>query len=96
MDLVLVVVALAAVAINAFFVAAEFAIVRVRVTRIEELVQRGVRRAAAARLTPRCTRSSMRVTRTRTIANSAATKNALIPTMTSATTTRAASISAGV
>ncbi len=49
MDLVLVVVALAAVAINAFFVAAEFAIVRVRVTRIEELVQRGVRRAAAAR-----------------------------------------------
>jgi CBS domain containing-hemolysin-like protein len=49
MDLVLVVVALAAVAINAFFVAAEFAIVRVRVTRIEELVQRGVRRATAAR-----------------------------------------------
>ena len=49
MDVVLVVVALAAVAINAFFVAAEFAIVRVRVTRIEELVQRGVRRAAAAR-----------------------------------------------
>jgi magnesium and cobalt exporter, CNNM family len=49
MDLVLVVVALAAVAINAFFVAAEFAIVRVRVTRVEELVQRGVRRAAAAR-----------------------------------------------
>ena len=49
MDLALVVVALAVVAINAFFVAAEFAIVRVRVTRIEELVQRGVRRAAAAR-----------------------------------------------
>lgn len=49
MDLVLVVVALAAVAINAFFVAAEYAIIRVRVTRIEELVQRGVRRAAAAR-----------------------------------------------
>jgi CBS domain containing-hemolysin-like protein len=49
MDLALVLVAFAAVAINAFFVAAEFAIVRVRVTRIEELVQRGVRRAAAAR-----------------------------------------------
>jgi len=49
MDAVYVVVALAVVAINAFFVAAEFAIVRVRVTRIEDLVQRGVRRAAAAR-----------------------------------------------
>jgi len=49
MDVVLVVVALAVVAINAFFVAAEFAIVRVRVTRIEDLVQRGVRRASAAR-----------------------------------------------
>jgi CBS domain containing-hemolysin-like protein len=49
MDFVLIVVALAVVAINAFFVAAEFAIVRVRVTRIEDLVQRGVRRAAAAR-----------------------------------------------
>ena len=49
MDAVLVVVALAVVAINAFFVAAEFAIVRVRVTRVEELVQRGVRRAAATR-----------------------------------------------
>ena len=49
MDLVLIVVALVAVAINAFFVATEFAIVRVRVTRIEELVQRGVRRAVAAR-----------------------------------------------
>jgi hypothetical protein len=47
--LVLVVSALAMVAINAFFVAAEFAIVRVRVTRIEDLVQRGVRRRAAAR-----------------------------------------------
>jgi len=49
MDVILVLVALAVVAINAFFVAAEFAIVRVRVTRIEDLVQRGVRRAAAAR-----------------------------------------------
>jgi CBS domain containing-hemolysin-like protein len=49
MDFALVIVAIAAVAINAFFVAAEFAIVRVRVTRIEELVQRGVRRATAAR-----------------------------------------------
>jgi CBS domain containing-hemolysin-like protein len=49
MDFALIVVALAVVAINAFFVAAEFAIVRVRVTRVEELVQRGVRRAAAAR-----------------------------------------------
>lgn len=49
MDAALVVVALVIVAINAFFVAAEFAIVRVRVTRIEDLVQRGVRRAVAAR-----------------------------------------------
>ena len=49
MDVVLVIVAFAVVAINAFFVAAEFAIVRVRVTRIEDLVQRGVRRAAATR-----------------------------------------------
>jgi CBS domain containing-hemolysin-like protein len=49
MDVVLVIVAFAVVAINAFFVAAEFAIVRVRVTRIEDLVQRGVRRAFAAR-----------------------------------------------
>ncbi len=48
MDVVWVLVALAAVAINAFFVAAEFAIVRVRATRIEDLVQRGVTRAAAA------------------------------------------------
>src|SRR6185503_8014624 len=49
MSLALVVAALAVVAINAFFVAAEFAIVRVRATRIEELVASGVRRAAAAR-----------------------------------------------
>ena len=49
MNFVLIVVALAVVAINAFFVAAEFAIVRVRVTRVEELVQRGVRRASATR-----------------------------------------------
>jgi CBS domain containing-hemolysin-like protein len=49
MDLLLIGLALVIVAINAFFVAAEFAIVRVRVTRIEDLVQRGVRRAHAAR-----------------------------------------------
>src|SRR5512144_1373054 len=49
MDALLVLLALVIVAVNAFFVAAEFAIVRVRVTRIEDLVQRGVRRAAAAR-----------------------------------------------
>ena len=48
MSLALIVAALAVVAINAFFVAAEFAIVRVRATRIEELVADGVRRAAAA------------------------------------------------
>jgi CBS domain containing-hemolysin-like protein len=39
--------ALALVALNAFFVATEFAIVRVRATRIDELVAKGVRRAAA-------------------------------------------------
>jgi CBS domain containing-hemolysin-like protein len=49
MDLLLIGLALVIVAINAFFVAAEFAIVRVRATRIEDLVQRGVRRARAAR-----------------------------------------------
>jgi CBS domain containing-hemolysin-like protein len=49
MDAVLVGVALLIVAINAFFVAAEYGFVRVRVTRIEDLVQRGVPRAAAAR-----------------------------------------------
>jgi len=41
--------AFALVAANAFFVATEFAIVRVRETRIEELVRRGVKRAAATR-----------------------------------------------
>jgi CBS domain containing-hemolysin-like protein len=49
MDVVYVLIALAIVAINAFFVASEYSIVRVRVTRIEDLVQRGVRRAVAAR-----------------------------------------------
>jgi CBS domain containing-hemolysin-like protein len=44
-----VVAALLVVAVNSFFVATEFAIVRVRATRIEEMVQKGVRRAAAAR-----------------------------------------------
>jgi CBS domain containing-hemolysin-like protein len=44
-----VIVAFALVAVNAFFVAAEFALVRVRVTRIEELVGTGVRRAVATR-----------------------------------------------
>src|SRR5262245_37993993 len=41
--------ALALVAANAFFVATEFAIVRVRETRIEELLARGVKRAVATR-----------------------------------------------
>ena len=49
MSLALVVAALCIVAINAFFVAAEYAIIRVRATRIEELVSSGVRRASAAR-----------------------------------------------
>ncbi len=49
MTLVLVLVALALVGLNAFFVAAEFSIVKVRDTRIDELVSRGVRRAAAVR-----------------------------------------------
>ena len=47
MNLALVAAALVVVAINAFFVAAEFAIVRVRATRIEELVAR--RRPAGGR-----------------------------------------------
>jgi CBS domain containing-hemolysin-like protein len=41
--------ALALVALNAFFVATEFAIVKVRATRIEELAARGVKRAVATR-----------------------------------------------
>jgi len=49
MDAILIGVALVIVAINAFFVAAEYGFVRVRATRIEDLVQRGVPRAAAAR-----------------------------------------------
>ncbi len=49
MSLALVLVALALVGLNAFFVATEFAIVKVRDTRIEELVAKGVRRAVAAR-----------------------------------------------
>lgn len=44
-----VLIAFGLVAVNAFFVAAEFALVRVRVTRIEELVSSGVRRAVATR-----------------------------------------------
>jgi CBS domain containing-hemolysin-like protein len=49
MDLLYILLALGLVALNAFFVATEFAIVKVRETRIEELVDRGVRRAIAAR-----------------------------------------------
>jgi CBS domain containing-hemolysin-like protein len=49
MDFALVLLALAVVFVNAFFVAAEYAIVRVRATRIEDLVGRGVRRASAVR-----------------------------------------------
>lgn len=48
-EILLILAALAVVAVNAFFVATEFAIVRVRTTRVEELVQKGVRRATAAR-----------------------------------------------
>ncbi len=44
-----VLIALAVVSLNAFFVATEFAIVRVRATRIEELVTRGVKRAVATK-----------------------------------------------
>ncbi len=47
LDLLYVFVALALVALNAFFVATEFAIVKVRGTRIEELVSNGVARASA-------------------------------------------------
>ena len=48
-DLFYVLVALALVALNAFFVATEFAIVKVRGTRIEELVSDGVARASATK-----------------------------------------------
>lgn len=48
-DLLYIFLALTLVALNAFFVATEFAIVRVRTTRIDELVAKGVRRAAATR-----------------------------------------------
>ena len=48
-DLIYVLLALCLVALNAFFVMAEFALVKVRNTRIEELVSRGVRRAIATR-----------------------------------------------
>lgn len=41
--------ALALVAANAFFVAAEFAFVRVRATRVEELIAAGARRASATK-----------------------------------------------
>jgi CBS domain containing-hemolysin-like protein len=47
LDLLYVLVALALVALNAFFVATEFGIVKVRSTRIEELVSHGVARARA-------------------------------------------------
>jgi CBS domain containing-hemolysin-like protein len=47
--LLLALLALGLVGANAFFVATEFAIVKVRVTRIDELVSRGVKRAAATR-----------------------------------------------
>jgi CBS domain containing-hemolysin-like protein len=49
-DLLYILLALGLVALNAFFVATEFAIVRVRSTRIDELVAKGVRRAAATRV----------------------------------------------
>lgn len=48
-DLLYLLLALGLVGLNAFFVATEFAIVKVRATRIEELVSQGVRRAFATR-----------------------------------------------
>lgn len=50
LDLVYILVALGLVVLNAFFVATEFAIVRVRVTRIDALVERGVKRATATKV----------------------------------------------
>lgn len=50
MDLLYILIASTLVVLNAFFVATEFAIVRVRETRISELVSRGVKRAAATRV----------------------------------------------
>lgn len=49
MDLLYILLAFFLVALNAFFVATEFAIVKVRRTRIEELVDEGHRRAVAVR-----------------------------------------------
>jgi len=49
MDLLHIVLALLLVALNAFFVATEFSIVKVRRTRIDELVDQGHRRAVAVR-----------------------------------------------
>ncbi len=46
-DILYLLVALALVALNAFFVAAEFALVKVRVTRMKELAERGSRQAIA-------------------------------------------------
>ena len=48
-DLLYLLIALGLVALNAFFVATEFAIVKVRSTRIEELASRGMARAATVR-----------------------------------------------
>jgi CBS domain containing-hemolysin-like protein len=48
-DLGLVLIALLLVLLNGFFVLAEFAIVKVRATRLEELAERGVERARIAR-----------------------------------------------
>jgi CBS domain containing-hemolysin-like protein len=49
LNLIYVLLALLLVLLNAFFVATEFAIVKVRRTRIDEMVAQGVSRAAAAR-----------------------------------------------
>jgi CBS domain containing-hemolysin-like protein len=49
MDLLYILLAVVLVVLNAFFVATEFAIVKVRRTRIDELVEQGHRRAVAAR-----------------------------------------------
>ena len=49
MTLLYVLLALGLVLLNAFFVATEFAIVKVRDTRIEERVASGLKRAAAVR-----------------------------------------------
>src|SRR5680860_661571 len=75
----LILLVLVLVAVNGFFVAAEFAIVRSRRSRIEGHAEQGSR---AARL-PCSACPSILLRRERTIANSAATKKPLTATRTS-------------